>query len=79
MNFNILFFSTLFYFFFIPNQAYAYIDPGIFTFLWQALIVLFITVWVFFKDMIFQITTFFKNIQKKLFNKKQNLMSNFSI
>ena len=47
MKFNILFFITLFYFFFIPNQAYAYIDPGIFTFLWQALIVLFITVWVF--------------------------------
>ena len=71
MNFNILFFSTLFYFFFIPNQAYAYIDPGIFTFLWQALIVAFITVWVFFKDMVSQIKMFFKNIKKKLFNKKQ--------
>ena len=55
----------------MPNQAYAYIDPGIFTFLWQALIVAFITVWVFFKDMVSQIKMFFKNI-KKLFNKNKN-------
>ena len=72
MNFNIFFFSFLFYFFLMLNQAYAYIDPGIFTFLWQGLIVVFITVWVFFKDIVFQIKTFFKNIKNKLLKKTKN-------
>ena len=71
MNFNIFAFSFLFYFILTPNHAHAYIDPGIFTFLWQALIVAFITVWVFFKDIVFQIKTFFKNIMNKLLSKKQ--------
>ena len=71
MNLNIFAFSILFYLFLIPNHAHAYIDPSKFTFLWQALIVALITVWVFFKDMVSQIKMFFKNIKKKLFNKKQ--------
>ena len=73
MNLNIFAFSILFYLFLIPNHAHAYIDPSIFTFLWQALIVALIIVWVFFKDMVFQIKTFFKNIINKLLKKKQKL------
>ena len=62
---------SIFFFIIIVTNANAYIDPGIFTFLWQGLIVIFITIFVFFKDIVFKV----KNLLIKF---KQKLLSNNS-
>ena len=55
--------------FLIISKAQAYIDPGIFTFLWQALVVIFISIFVFFKDILLQIKNLLIKLKQKLFVK----------
>ena len=65
------FYITFFFLFLTVTNANAYIDPGIFTFLWQALIVVFIAIWVFFKNIIFELKNLLIKLKKKLFVKNQ--------
>ena len=48
-----------------PVPAQAYIDPSIFSFLWQGLVLTVTSIFIFFKDVRNQITNFFKHFFKK--------------
>ena len=48
-----------------PVPAHAYIDPSIFTFLWQGLVLIATSIFIFFKDVRNQITSLFNHFFKK--------------
>ena len=69
MQFIKIFYFCIFFLFLTLTSAKAYIDPGIFTFLWQALVFIFISIFVFFKDILLQIKNLLIKLKQKLFVK----------
>ena len=66
-----IFHKTIFFLLFLTTPAYSYVDPGILTFIWQAIILILTSALLFLKQIKDKIYFFFINI-KKFFKKKIN-------
>ena len=68
---NYIVFKTILILLFFTTPAYSYIDPGILTFIWQAIILVLTSALLFLKHIKDKIYFFFINL-KKFFKKKKN-------
>jgi hypothetical protein len=68
---NYIIFKTILILLFFTAPAYSYIDPGVLTFIWQAIILVLTSALLFLTHIKDKIYFFFINL-KKFFKKKNN-------
>ena len=59
------------YFFFLNNTAHAYIDPGIFSFIWQGIVLILTSIFCFFSDIKTFLIKIFNKIKTKSYLKNK--------
>ena len=61
-----LFFTTIFFIIWLVRPAHAYIDPGVFSFIWQGLILALTSTYFLFKNVRDKISEIFIKLKKKI-------------